>query len=563
MGDDALLEPNGKEYPVKSIYQKYTGVLCVLVFVLGAATVAFPDEKTLQVQTPAKVAASAPAAAPVLKSDPSGAHTGGAADVVGASANAPTAYDMKNAAANEPLAVKLADVVGHNRIAINFVWTLICAYLVFFMQAGFAMVETGFTRAKNAAHTMAMNLMVFVFGVLGYWVCGYALQMGGVGAGPLAGGTGLLNGEFVVHLFGKEFGLFGTKGFFLSGVGYDASIVTLFMFQVVFMDTAATIPTGAMAERWTFKSFVIFGFFISMFTYPLYANWIWGGGWLSQLGKNFGLGHGVLDFAGSSVVHMVGGVSALAGAKVLGPRIGKYKKDGTPNAIPGHHIPMAIVGCLVLFFGWFGFNSGSTLAGADLRIGVVAVNTMLASAAASFSAMLYMWVAYGKPDLSMCANGLLAGLVAITAPCAFVSTVGAVITGLVAGVLCCVSVFLVERKLRVDDPVGAISVHGACGAWGLISLGLFADGTYGDGLNNVPGTVKGLFYGGASQLLAEVIGVAVNFVFVFVVMYAFFKLLNLLIPLRVPAEIELEGLDRHEVAVEAYPDFNQRRTPFA
>ena len=559
---------------MKGILRKHFSAICVLLVVLGLAAVVFSDDMPAQQQVPAGGStASAPGlathsaadlpATPELKPDPSGTNTGGAADVAGATANGPTAADLKKLATNEPLALKLADVIGHNRIALNFMWTLVCGFLVFFMQAGFAMVETGFTRAKNAAHTMSMNMMIFVFGVLGYWVCGYALQMGGVGAVPLAGGTGLLNGEFIVHLFGKEFGLFGTKGFFLSGVGYDVSIVTLFLFQVVFMDTAATIPTGAMAERWTFKSFVIFGFFISMFTYPLYANWVWGGGWLSQLGRNFGLGHGVLDFAGSSVVHMVGGVSALAGAKVLGPRIGKYRKDGTPNAIPGHHIPMAIVGCLVLFFGWFGFNSGSTLAGTDLRIGVIAVNTMLASAAASFSAMLYMWLMYGKPDLSMCANGLLAGLVAITAPCAFVSTVGAVIIGLVAGVLCCLSVFFVERKLKVDDPVGAVSVHGTCGAWGMIALGLFADGTYGEGLNNVPGTVKGLFYGGQSQFVTQLIGVAVNFVFVFGVMYAFFRILNRFIPLRVHAEIELEGLDRYEVAVEAYPDFNQRKTPFS
>ena len=506
---------------------------------------------------PAPAAASS---APALKPDPSGANTGGAADVVGATAGAPTADEMKKWATNEPLAMKLAEVVGHNRIAINIVWTLICGYLVFFMQAGFACLETGFTRAKNAAHTMAMNLMVFVFGVLGYWVMGYALQMGGVGAGTLSGGTGLLNGEFTLHLFGKDFGFFGTNGFFLSGVTYDAAIITLFLFQVVFMDTAATIPTGAMAERWTFKSFVIFGFFISMITYPLYANWVWGGGWLSQLGKNFGLGHGVLDFAGSSVVHMVGGVSALAGAIALGPRIGKYNSDGTPNAIPGHHIPMAVIGCLILFFGWFGFNPGSTLAGTDLRIGVIAVNTMLASVAGSFSAMIYMWIFYGKPDLSMSANGLIAGLVAITAPCAFVNTVGAVIIGLVAGILCCMSIFFIERKLKVDDPVGAISVHGTCGAWGLIGLGLFADGTYGDGLNNVPGTVKGLFYGDASQFAAEICGVVVNFVFVFVLMFIFFKILDKIIPLRVSEEVELEGLDHNEVNVTAYPDFSITRT---
>ncbi|HMK65999.1 MAG TPA: hypothetical protein VK564_09405, partial [Thermodesulfobacteriota bacterium] len=325
-------------------------------------------------QTPA----AAPAAAPAPKPDPTGSNTGGSADVVGATANAPTADDMKKLAANEPLAVKLADVIGHNRIAINLVWTLLCGYLVFFMQAGFALVETGFTRAKNAGHTMAMNLMVFAFGVLGYWLIGFALQMGGAGANPLAGGTALLNGEFSISLFGKEFGLFGTKGFFLMGDTYDVSIISLFLFQVVFMDAAATIPTGAMAERWTYKSFIIYSFFMAMIIYPLYANWVWGGGWLSQLGKNFGMGHGTVDFAGSSVVHMVGGTAALAGAWLLGPRIGKYRADGTPNAIPGHHIPMAVLGTMILCFGWFGFNAGSTLAGTDLRMGIVAVNTMLA-----------------------------------------------------------------------------------------------------------------------------------------------------------------------------------------
>ncbi len=412
---------------------------------------------------------------------------------------------------------------------INLVWTLLCAFLVLFMQAGFAMLETGFTRAKNAGHTMAMNMMVLVFGVLGYWICGYALQTGG-------------------------------KGFFLSGAASDASIITLFLSSVVYLNIAATIPTGAMAERWTFKSFVIYAFFIAMFTYPLYASWVWGGGWLSQLGKNFGLGHGVLDFAGSSVVHMVGGISALAGAIVLGPRMGKFKADGTPNAIPGHHIPMAVVGCLILFFGWFGFNSGSTLADGDLRIGLISVNTMLASVAASFSAMCYMWIKYGKPDLSLSANGLLGGLVAITASCAFVSPGGAVIIGLVAGVLCCASVFFVERRLKVDDPVGAVSVHGTCGAWGLIGLGLFADGTYGDGLNNVHGTVRGVFYGGSSQFAAEVIGVIVNLVFVFVVMYVFFRVLDRIIPLRVSEEVEFEGLDQNEVSVSAYPDFHLSKT---
>ena len=361
-----------------------------------------------------------PAPAPALKPDPSGANTGGAADVIGASAGAPTKEDLEKLAKNEPLAAKLADVIGHNRIAINFVWTLLAGFLVMFMQAGFAMVETGFTQAKNAGHTMAMNFMVYGLGMLGYWVCGFALQMGGAGAGPLSGGTALLTNEFTINLFGKDFGLFGTSGFFLSGVSYDAAIFALFLFQMVFMDTTATIPTGSMAERWNFKSFVIYAFFVGGLLYPLFANWVWGGGWLSQLGKNFGLGHGHVDFAGSSVVHMVGGVAALAGAMVIGPRLGKYK-GGKVHSIPGHHIPMAVVGTFILAFGWFGFNAGSSLAGTDLRIGVVAVNTMLASAAGAFSSMLYMWIRYGKPDISMICNGMLAGLVAITAPCAFVT----------------------------------------------------------------------------------------------------------------------------------------------
>ncbi len=491
--------------------------------------------------------------------DPSGAMTGTAADVVGATPGAPTAGELKSLSQSEPLAAKLADVVGHNRIAINLVWMLVCGFLVMFMQTGFAMAETGFTQAKNAGHTMAMNFMIYAIGMLGYWAIGFALQMGGVGTVGSLGGGGSLDSEFVVRLFGHDFGLFGTKGFFLTGVSYDAIIFAIFLFQMVFMDTTATIPTGAMAERWTFKSFVVYGFFISAVTYPLYANWVWGGGWLSALGRNFGLGHGHLDFAGSSVVHMTGGVAALAGAIVLGPRIGKFKPDGTPNAIPGHHIPMALVGCFILAFGWFGFNAGSTLAGGDFRTAVVAVNTMLAGSAAAMSSMMFMWLRFGKPDISMMGNGMLAGLVAITAPCAFVNSVSAVIIGLVAGVLVCLSVFFVERRMKVDDPVGAISVHGANGAWGVLSLGLFADGTYGDGLNGVAGPVRGLFYGNGSQFLAQCVGALTNVVFVFALMYTFFKLLDKIIPLRVPAQIEQEGLDQAEVAVSAYPDFSIRK----
>jgi Amt family ammonium transporter len=236
--------------------------------------------------------------------------------------------------------------------------------------------------------------------------------------------------------------------------------------------------------------------------------------------------------------------------------MGKYRVNGTPTAIPGHHIPMAIVGCLVLFFGWFGFNAGPSMADGGIRVGVIVLNTLLAAVAASVAAMCYVWFVYGKPDLSLIANGLLGGLVAISASCAFVSPLAAIMIGLVAGLLCCASVFFVERKLKVDDPVGAVSVHGACGAWGMIALGLFADGTYGDGLNGVAGTVKGLFYGGLSQFAAQVIGVVVNLLFVFGVMYVFFKGLDRIIPMRVSEEVEFEGLDQSEVAVTAYPDFS-------
>jgi Amt family ammonium transporter len=547
------------------------GLLLTLLFAV-AAPAAFADtpegqaaaanQTTVAPAAPATTPAAAPEAAPPAQpsepqGDPSGASTGTASDVVGATSGSPGADDMTNLGKAEPLAVKLADTIGHNRIAINIVWTLVCGFLVMFMQAGFAMVETGFTRAKNAGHTMAMNFMVYPLGMLGYWLMGFALQMGGVGGvATLGAGTGVLNHEFVVHLFGKDFGLFGLKAFFLSGSSYDTGVFTLFLFQMVFMDTTATIPTGAMAERWNFKSFVIYGIFVGAVIYPLYANWVWGGGWLSTLGKNFGLGHGHVDFAGSSVVHLTGGVIALAGAIVIGPRLGKFNKDGSPNAIPGHHVPMAIVGCFILAFGWFGFNPGSTLAGTDLRIGVVATNTMLASAGGAISSMVYMWKRFGKPDISMIANGFLAGLVAITAPCAFVTAPIAVLIGLVAGLLCCVSVFFVERTLKIDDPVGAISVHGANGAFGVLALGLFADGQYGDGLNGVAGKVTGLFYGNASQFLAQVIGTVTNIVVIFAISYVFFKVLDKVVGLRVPPEVEEEGLDMAEVAVRAYPEFN-------
>ena len=473
------------------------------------------------------------------KPDPSGVSTGNASDV-------------PSAKPSEPTIMELANQIGHNKVAINIIWTLITGFLVFFMQAGFAMVETGLTRAKNAAHTMAMNLFVYGLGGFGFWACGFALMFGGVGSLGTLGGFDGLNQEFTIKLFGHVFGLIGTKGFFLSGV-YDVGVFTLFLFQVVFMDTAATIPTGAMSERWKFVSFTIYGVLVGALIYPLFGNWVWGGGWLSQLGTNFHLGHGHVDFAGSSVVHMTGGVIALVGAWILGPRMGKYNKDKSPNAIPGHNIPMAVIGAIILAFGWFGFNPGSTLAGGDLRISVVAVNTLIASVTGAISSTLWMWlVRTKKPDPTMMINGLLAGLVAITAPCAFVNVQSAGLIGVIAGLLAVEGAFFVERKLRVDDPVGAIAVHGINGDWGCLALGLFADGTYGDGWNGVSGTVRGLFYGDASQLAAEYIGVLTNFITIGLISWIIFKLIGLGVGNRVSADTEMEGLDVPEMGTEAY-----------
>ncbi|HTP82742.1 MAG TPA: ammonium transporter [Alphaproteobacteria bacterium] len=454
----------------------------------------------------------------------------------------------------EPLAVRLSDAVGHNRVAINFTWTLVTGFLVMFMQAGFALVETGLCRAKNAGHTMSMNFMIYPMGMLGFYLCGFAFMFGGVGAISTMGGYAGLNHEITWTLFGKPFGILGWKGFLLQGAGYDTAAFALFLFQMVFMDTTATIPTGAAAERWKFSAFMIYGCCIGTIMYPLFGNWVWGGGWLSQLGVNFGLGHGHVDFAGSSVVHMQGGVIALIFAWLIKPRYGKYDKSGKlVHPITPHNIPMVMLGTFILAFGWFGFNPGSSLAASDLRIAVVAVNTMLASATGALGSTLWMWwFRTKKPDPSMMCNGMLAGLVAITCPCAFVSAGGASILGLVAGILVVESVFFFE-KIGIDDCVGAISVHGVNGAWGCLSLGLFADGTYGDGWNGVSGTVRGLFYGGGmSQFWAELVGVTTCFVTLAVLSLIVYKFAEVIVGNRVPLEVEIEGLDVPEMGVPGY-----------
>jgi ammonium transporter, Amt family len=465
----------------------------------------------------------------------------------------------------------VAESSSHNYFGINFVWVLICGFLVIFMQAGFALVETGLCRAKNAAHTMSMNFLVYALGMFGFFVSGFALMCGGMNGTAIGGPASLGGLPTLSHMFtvgssvngDHGWGLFGTTGFLLTGSGYDSGAIVMFLFMMAFMDTTATIVTGACAERWRFKSFFIFSIFVGGFTYPVFGNWVWGGGWLAQIGYRLGFGHGAVDFAGSGVVHLQGGSLAIITAWMLGPRIGKYIK-GQPQAILPHHIPMVQVGTFILAFGWFGFNAGSSLAGTDGRIGVVAVNTMIAGMASTLSGVVYMWNVYGKPDPSMMCNSMLAGLVAITSACAFVSPVGAFIIGTVAGVLVVWSVFFVER-MGIDDPVGAISVHAANGAWGLLSVGLFSDGTYGAGWNGVGATqymgqagrgVTGLFYGDPSQLVAQCIEAGTCIAWNVLVGGSLFWIVGKLIGgNRVSAEVELAGLDVPEMGVPGYPEF--------
>ncbi len=505
-----------------------------------------------QGQTPAPSAPAAAAAPPPLSGDAAIPVSGPTADDLAAGdpsgTKTGTANDVVHADPAKPLT--LADLVnqaGQNRIAINFTWTLVAGFLVMFMQAGFAIVETGLCRAKNANHTMMMNFMVYGFGLFAYWVCGFALQMGGSAGVSILGGANPLSHEFTIHLLGHDWGLWGTKGFFLAGATYDVGVMVLFLFQMVFMDTALTIVTGAAAERWKYVAFAVSSVVLGAVTYPIYANWAWGGGWLSKLGTNYGLGAGYADFAGSGVVHAVGGLTALALSIIIGPRIGKYNRDGSSNAMPGHDLVIVMTGCFILAFGWFGFNPGSTLgASGALRISTIAVDTMLAGCTGSFGALLYMWIKYGKPDASMTGNGLLAGLVAITAPSGYVNTMGAVIIGFAAGLLVCLSVEFIDRVARVDDPVGAISVHGTCGLWGVISVGLFADGTNG---------VKGLFYGDPTQLVAQLIGVGTLLGFVFTISYVLNLAIHAIVGQRVSAADELEGLDIPEMGALCYPEF--------
>src|SRR6202522_4266395 len=471
--------------------------------------------------------------------------------------------DYQAQAAKEPLAVKLADSVGHVRVATNFAWTLNTGYLVLFMQAGFALLTCGLVRKKNAGHLMMLNFAAYVFAFLAYYAVGYAFQFGAVAvnAAPVnLGGVPTLN-HFLVG--SGQWGFLGGKGFFLTGPAYDAGSNCLLLFEVVFMETAGYIIVGAICERITFWAFLLCELFVGAILYPIFGCWVWGGGWLSQVGASMNLGHGYVDFAGSTVVHAVGGFAAMALAVILGPRLGKYGKDGKPRAFPAHNLVYVVIGTFILLFGWMGFNSGSTLRATDLRISVVAVNTNLAAIAGSAASMLLWYFMFGKPDVTMACNGMLAGLVAITAPCAFVSPTSWVIIGPVAGALVCLGVLFNERVLKIDDPCGAISVHGYCGWFGAVAVGIFADGTYGAGWNGVGAAaylgkagqgVTGLIHGDVSQFWTQLGGATLLALYSLGFTYIVFSLVNAGRPMRVSREVELTGLDVPEFGMLAYPE---------
>jgi ammonium transporter, Amt family len=515
------------------------------------------------------------------KPDPAGIVTGDRTTAVDAGGNAfvitePTdksspayaqgkkdAAEYKAQAEREPLAVKLADSVGHIRIATNFAWTLNTGYLVLFMQAGFALLTCGLVRKKNAGHLMMLNFAAYVFAFIAYYAVGYAFQFGGVAinAAPTnLGGTPTLN-HFL--LGNGLWGFLGGKGFFLAGPAYDAGSNVLTLFEVVFMETAGYIIVGSICERITFWSFILCELFIGAILYPVFGCWVWGGGWLSQLGNTMGMAHGYVDFAGSTVVHGIGGFCAMALSIVLGPRLGKFGRDGKPKAFPAHNIVYVVIGTFILLFGWMGFNPGSTLGATDLRIGVVAINTNLAAIMGSATAMLFWYWKFGKPDITMACNGMLAGLVAITAPCAFVGPTSAAIIGVLAGLVVCLGVLFNDNVTKIDDPCGAISVHGFCGVLGAVSLGLFADGTYGAGWNGVGATsylgkagqgVTGLFYGDTTQFLTQLMGAAIMAVWAFGATFIVFKTVNAFKSMRVSKEVEEQGLDVPEFGLPAYPE---------
>jgi len=433
-----------------------------------------------------------------------------------------------------PLMALAQDLTGANTLAANanapldFAWVIIMGSLVMFMQAGFALVESGFCRVKNVLNLIAKNIIDFALGSLIFMAVGFAF------------------------MFGTDHsGIIGSGGWFLTGENYDVGRLELFFFQLMFAATAATIVSGAVAERIKFKAYLFYTIAVSAIIYPIYGHWVWGGGWLANL--SFGLGH--LDFAGSGVVHVVGGIVGLTGAMVLGARKGRFDNNGNSTPIAPHSILLAALGTLILWFGWLGFNTGSTLSAHELRISLIAVNTTLAGAAGSVAAMLFMYAKTKKWNVSMMLNGALAGLVAVTAPCAWVTPGAAVIIGAIGGLVMIASSSFLEKR-KIDDPVGAVSVHGAAGLWGLLSVGFFADGTYGNYTTDLPHAV-GLFYGGGfDQLIAQAIGIVIVFAWAFITGFVLFKLMDKWFGIRVSVEEEEKGLDIFEHEGTAYPYFS-------
>ncbi|MBI4220123.1 MAG: ammonium transporter [Chloroflexi bacterium] len=433
-----------------------------------------------------------------------------------------------------PALVHAADPNGADTFAanpnagLNMAWTLIAGFLVFFMQLGFAFLGAGLIRSKNTMNYMTKSFLDFCIASLGFWAFGFALMFGGSAFWP-----GLEEGNSVI----------GYSGFFLSGDSYDVSTIMGWFFQMVFAATAATIVAGAVAERMKITAYLAYSFVIGALIYPIYGHWVWGGGWLATL--DIGGTVGARDFAGSGVVHTVGGTAALVGAWMVGPRIGKFNANGTPNLIKGHNLPYVAIGTFILFFGWFGFNPGSTLAATDLRISVIAVNTFLAGATGAVVAMYWKFARTGKADLVLACNGALAGLVAITAPCAFVAPWAAVVIGALSVPVMLATAYFVERVLKVDDVVGAVPVHAGAGIWGLIAVGIFADGTY---LG-----VSGLVDGSGDQLVLQIIDVLTVVAWTGATAFVTFFAIKKAMGLRASKEEGLAGLDVPEHGTEAYP----------
>jgi Amt family ammonium transporter len=439
-------------------------------------------------------------------------------------------------AAAEESIKSLTESIDVLSTALTFVWLLLCGGLVFLMHAGFSLVEAGFTRSKNTANILMKNMMTICIGVLIYWLVGWAIMYGDDRAG-----------------------VFGFSQFCLSGA--DNSIWNGWFFQMVFAATGATIVSGAMAERTKFISYLVFTVLLVAIIYPVYGHWVWSGADLALLTGNSSAivqmcGASFHDFAGSGVVHSIGGYAALAGVIILGPRIGKFK-NGKPQAIPGHNITFGFLGVLLLWLGWLGFNGGSTLDGLDAYMNLVVVNTFLAAAAGAVSAMILTWLKTGKPDPSLTANGVLGGLVAITAPCGSVENWAAIVIGLIAGGIVYAGVIFNEAVLKVDDPVGAIAVHGYCGTWGLLSVGIFAVGMGKGILSDAVYTAggSGLLYGGVNQFMIQVAGALAAIIWAFVTGFIVFKIIDVVIGLRASEREEIVGLDITEHGIRAYPEY--------